>query len=129
MNVRIFLYVIVSLILIVFLKPENPTFSKLLTVMVSAIVAVTSINHLIPVMDFIKKLSDNSGFDNKYLEIILKCTAICFLGSFTSNLCKDNGENALVFSTEFICRSTIIVLSLPIYIDVVNWMTKLWQNT
>ena len=92
MNVRIILYVIVSLILIVFLKPENPTFSKLLTVMVSAIVAVASINHLIPVMDFIKKLSDNSGFDNKYLEIILKCTAICFLGSFTSNLCKDNGE-------------------------------------
>ena len=100
----------------------------IITFVISVIIAITSVNYIVPAIELIKKLSESSGFNNKYLEILLKCTAVCFLGNFTSNLCRDNGENTLVFSTEFVCKCTVIILSLPIYTDVIDWMTKLWQN-
>ena len=128
MNLKIFLYIISSLILIGILKPVNANISRILTLVISVIIAITSVNYIVPAIELIKKLSESSGFNNKYLEILLKCTAVCFLGNFTSNLCRDNGENTLVFSTEFVCKCTVIILSLPIYTDVIDWMTKLWQN-
>lgn len=128
MSVKIFLYIITSLILIGILKPVNSNISRILTLVISVIIAITSVNYIVPAIELIKKLSESSGFNNKYLEILLKCTAVCFLGNFTSNLCRDNGENTLVFSTEFVCKCTVIILSLPIYTDVIDWMTKLWQN-
>ena len=128
MSVKIFLYIITSLILIGILKPVNSNISRILTLVISVIIAITSVNYIVPAIELIKKLSESSGFNNKYLEILLKCTAVCFLGNFTSNLCRDNGENTLVFSTEFVCKCTVIILSLPIYTDVFDWMTKLWQN-
>ena len=125
---KFFAFVISSLVLIIILKQFNPSISRFLVITVSVILALSSIEFMQPAIDFVKTLSQNATFNNKYLEIILKCTAICFLGNFTSNLCKDNGENTLSFSTEFICRCSIIILSLPIYSDLLNWMLKLWEN-
>ncbi len=128
MNIKIFLFIIVSLLLVVFLKQVNPSISKFLAFSICIILALSSIEFLAPAIDFVKTLSQKASFNNNYLKIILKCTAICFLGNFISNLCKDNGENTLSFSTEFICRCCVVVMSLPIYSDLLNWMLRLWEN-
>ena len=128
MNIKIFAFIIVSLILVIFLKPVNPSISKLLVFSVCIILALSSIETLAYAINFIKALSQKANFNNIYLRIIIKCTAICFLGNFVSNLCKDNGENTLSFSTEFICRCCVVVMSLPIYSDLLNWMLRLWEN-
>ena len=129
MNIKFFAFIFISLVLVVILKQFNPSISKLLVFSVGIVLAITSINLLSPVLEFVISLSKKSSFNNRYLDIILKCTAICFLGNFTANLCKDNGENTLSFSTEFICRCSVILLSLPIYSDLLNWMLRLWGDS
>lgn len=125
---KAFAFIICVLLVLMVVKPFNANVSKAIIIIAGAMLTIVGINHLTPVFSFVSSLSQKIGFDNSYLEIIIKCTAICFLGSFASQLCKDSGEGTLAHSAEFICRCTVISLTLPIYIDVFNWIIKLWEN-
>lgn len=128
MSIKIFGFVICVLLALTVLKSFNGGISKTAAVVACLMLATFAVSLLQPAVDFINTLSSRVGFDNKYLEIIMKCTALCFLGSFTTNLCRDSGESTLAFTTEFACRCSIVVLTVPIYIDVLGWIIKLWEN-
>ena len=61
MSVKIFLYIITSLILIGILKPVNSNISRILTLVISVIIAITSVNYIVPAIELIKKLAENNG--------------------------------------------------------------------
>ena len=80
------------------------------------------------VIDFINTLASKAGIDEQYIGIILKCIGVCFLGDFAAGICRDCGENTLANNSEIVCKCSIIVIALPMYIDIFNLILKLWEN-
>ena len=127
--IKIISFIIASLFLSIVLKNSKSNLSVLVTVVAAVLLITLSINTLLPTIEFISSLSQKINFDNGYLKIILKCIAICYLGNFCSNLCKDSGESTLAYSSEIVCKCMVVSLSLPIYMDVFKWILKLWEST
>ena len=125
---KFFVIILAFVVISVLLKSTGSQISKLFSIAVCIIVMTYSLSSINPIIDLIKKLSEKANVSNSYLKIILKSIGICIIGDFTSNLCKDAGENALSFNCDLLCRISIISLSLPMYIDIFNIILKLWEN-
>ncbi len=129
MNIfKVFVLIICALFLILLLKNIKSSISLFITLGLSIILLIYAINQLQPIVDFIRNLSNKANIKSEYLKIIFKCIAICILGDFTSNFCKDTGESSLAYNSELVCKISIILISLPMYIDIFNLILKLWES-
>jgi len=126
--IKIISFIIVALIVSIILKNIKSNLSPLVSIFVVISVCIFSVITISPTIDFINSLALKIDLKESYLITVLKCIAICFLSSICTNICKDSGENALAYSAEIACRFTVISLTLPIYMDIFNWILKIWEN-
>ena len=126
--IKIMLLIICSLMLVTILKSVKSGVSVFLLIFVTAAVIVFVCTQLGSVIDFINTLASKAGIDEQYIGIILKCIGVCFLGDFAAGICRDCGENTLANNSEIVCKCSIIVIALPMYIDIFNLILKLWEN-
>ena len=126
--IKIMLLIICSLMLVTILKSVKSGVSVFLLIFVTAAVFVFVSTQLGSVIDFINTLASKAGIDEQYIGIILKCIGVCFLGDFAAGICRDCGENTLANNSEIVCKCSIIVIALPMYIDIFNLILKLWEN-
>lgn len=126
--IKIMLLIICSLMLVTILKSVKSGMSVFLLIFVTAAVFIFVCTQLGGVIDFINTLASKAGIDEQYIGIILKCIGICFLGDFAAGVCRDCGENTLANNSEIVCKCSIIVIALPMYIDIFNLILKLWEN-
>ena len=126
--IKIMLLIICSLMLVTILKSVKSGMSVFLLIFVTAAVFIFVCTQLGGVIDFINTLASKAGIDEQYIGIILKCIDICFLGDFAAGICRDCGENTLANNSEIVCKCSIIVIALPMYIDIFNLILKLWEN-
>ena len=126
--IKIMLLIICSLMLVTILKSVKSGVSVFLLIFVTAAVFVFVCTQLGSVIDFINTLASKAGIDEQYIGIILKCIGVCFLGDFAAGICRDCCENTLANNSEIVCKCSIIVIALPMYIDIFNLILKLWEN-
>lgn len=126
--IKIMLLIICSLMLVTILKSVKSGMSVFLLIFVTTAVFIFVCTQLGGVIDFINTLASKAGIDEQYIGIILKCIGICFLGDFAAGICRDCGENTLANNSEIVCKCSIIVIALPMYIDIFNLILKLWEN-
>ena len=117
-----------ALIAVIMLKSVKSSGAVFVLIAVTLICAGFTVTRLSAVISFINKLADSGGIEEKYIEMILKCMGICFLGEITSGICRDSGENTLAANSEIVCKFSIIAVSLPMYADIFNMIIKLWEN-
>lgn len=129
MIIKVFAFIICTLLLSVILKSVKSDFSMITSLLGSIIVLSLAIITLSPTITFILSLSERVSFNDQYMEIIFKSVVISLLGGLTSEMCKENGQNVLAQSTDIICKCTLLSLTLPIYIDVFNLILKLWKKS
>ena len=70
--------------------------------------------YLCEIVDLIKNYGTDSGIDSAYINIIVKALGISLVTQFSSDLCKDAGENALASKTEFAGKIVMLASALPI---------------
>jgi len=123
---KLIIFIFLALVIIILLKSIKSVLPLYLTIFVIATVCISSFVSIMPTVEFINTLSDRINIEDRYLKIIIKCISVCFLCSVCTNICKDCGESSLAFAAEVVCRFSMISLTLPIYIDIFNWIIKLW---
>ena len=126
--IKIMLLIVCALMLVTVLKSVKSGVSVFLLIFITAAVFTFVCTQLGGVIDFINTLASKAGIDEQYIGIILKCIGICFLGDFAAGICRDCGENTLANNSEIVCKCSIIVIALPMYIDIFNLILKLWEN-
>ncbi len=117
---------ICALILIVSIKDTNSQYTVLIAIAASVIILLYVITQLSVVTNFIDDLAVRAGIDNQYFEIILKALGICYLCEFGSSLCRDAGQNSLATKMELACKCSVLVISLPLFSDILELIAKLW---
>lgn len=118
--IKLAVIVVVSLLLIIFLKDVKREFALILTIACSVILFIFISNDFFSVFEKIYALSSGIGNVNSYVSLMLKILGISLISQFVVDLCRDAGENALASQTEIASKVIILIMTLPLFETVIN---------
>lgn len=81
--------------------------------------------HMSPVMSFIEKLCLLCSVNEQYTVILFKSLGICYITRFACDICKDCGENAIATVAEVSGKISLLIISLPLLEDLVDFIGRL----
>lgn len=118
-------FVLISLLLILFLKETKREFSIILAAACGIILFVTVADDLYDIATKIYDLSTQADNINTYISLMLRILGISLIAQFVADLCRDSGENALASQTETASKVLILIMTLPLFETVINIVTGL----
>ncbi|MDQ5983674.1 MAG: hypothetical protein RUMPE_00698 [Eubacteriales bacterium SKADARSKE-1] len=117
---------LVAAILSVMLKKYTPEYAIVLSILTSIFLFGIILSNVTLAIDKVKNLITLAGMPMEYAMILFKALGICFLAQFSADSCNDAGETALASKIEFVAKIIIIILSLPLFEEVIKMVTKLF---
>ena len=109
------------------LKKYSPEISIVIAIAAGAILLVSILSRTMPVVRSLQQLTDSIGLDPQYGVVLMKTIGICFLCQFTSDACKDAGQNALAAKVELATKIAVLLLALPLMENILQ-MTAGWMS-
>lgn len=76
-------------------------------------------------VESMQQLKQYLSIDSVYMESILKMIGITCLGEFTSDFCRDCGQEMLGRQVSMVARLTILGFSMPIVLAVLKAVSQL----
>ena len=119
---------LIALILIIIVKQYRPEFAIYISIISGIIIIFCAINKLTNIIDLLKQICNQSGVNNKYLDILIKMTGIAFLAEFAISICKDAGESSLANKVELGSKAIVISMSIPIIHNLLEIILNLMPN-
>ncbi|MGN0526764.1 MAG: SpoIIIAC/SpoIIIAD family protein [Acutalibacteraceae bacterium] len=119
MIIKIAVTAIVGVILLLLLKRTTAGFSvifEILLVLLIVLSVMPEINELISTLD---NFSFAVDINDTAIKTMLKAISILILGSISSDICRDNGENALAGVVELSVKLLAISCALPVFSAVI----------
>lgn len=118
-------FVLISLMLIIFLKDTNKEFALILTLACGIILFIAVAQDLYSVIKSIQDLSSGVKNIDTYVSLMIKILGVSLIAQFVVDLCRDAGENALASQTETASKIVILIMTLPLFETVINIVTGL----
>lgn len=112
-------------ILAVTLKQTTPNFSAMLALITGVVILIAVCTSLPTITSKIENLMNSTGVNTEYTTVLLKSVGICFICQFSSDICKDAGQNALSSKVELAGKVLILISALPLMEEVLNTATAL----
>lgn len=116
--------VLIGVLLSIKLKGMSNPLWLYLSVALSVFVAFYIVERFQFVMDFLDNLMGEIGLESGYFEILIKIVGISYLCEFTSNICKESGYSAVSNQIEIGGKLTMMVMSMPILLAIVEMITS-----
>lgn len=123
--IKIIGIIIISLIVIVFLKRTNGSFALLVTICAGIIILSIISSDLFRIVDNLTDLSNQIGVIQPFVNIMLKALGLSLLAQFVGDLCRDSGEITLANQTEIASKVVILITILPLFEAVLDIVTGL----
>ncbi|MFT3950900.1 MAG: SpoIIIAC/SpoIIIAD family protein [Oscillospiraceae bacterium] len=93
--------------------------AALVALICAVFVAVNVLGDIKRVLDMLGKLFEKADIDASYLKILFKALGICFVTQLATDVCRDNGENALATQLELAGKCAVLVVSIPLFSAVI----------
>jgi stage III sporulation protein AD len=116
---------LVAAVLSIILRQYKQEFGLYIPLIAGIIILTAVITAMRPVLDTVRKLMESAGMNNIYGETLLKGLAVCYLTQLATDACKDAGETAIAGKLELAGKIAIVVLSLPLFNNLVVLITGL----
>ena len=116
---------ITALIMIVIIRPYRPEFSIYISLIAGALILYFALDKFANFINLLKSISEKSGINRNFLEILIKMTLIAFLAEFAISICKDSGESAIANKVELGSKAIIVSMSIPIISNLLEVILKL----
>lgn len=116
--------VIIGVLLAIKLKSLNSPLWIYLSLSLSLFVVFYITDRLTFVMDFLDSIMGQIGLESGYFEILIKIIGISYLCEFTSNICRESGFVAVASQIEIGGKLTMMVMSMPILMAIVETITS-----
>lgn len=106
------------------IKSINSPLWVYLSLALSIFVLFYILNRLSFVLDFLDDVMGDIGLESGYFEILIKIVGISYLCEFASNICRESGFIAVAGQIEIGGKMTMMVMSMPILIAIVETITS-----
>lgn len=119
---------LISLIIIIIIKQYRPEFAIYISIFAGVLILYFVIDKFASIINLLKSISDKSGINSKFLEILIKMTLIAFLAEFGISICKDAGESAIANKLELGSKAIIVSMAIPIISNLLEVILKILPN-
>lgn len=116
----------VTAVITLILKEQGSGFHQLVSITGTVIAGLFAVNSIIPVLEYAGGMGSVSP---DILQLLIRTLGISYLTDFASSICRDTGETSLATSVELCGKAEIIVLSLPLFKQLMEFCTSLISNT
>ena len=111
-----------AVILIVLVKNYKPELGMLTALACSLLILYFLTDSMKYAFAYIAGLYHGLENGKTYFPIIMKVLAIAYITEFTSQLCKDAGENSIALKIENSARLIIAYMSLPAVVSLFEYL-------
>lgn len=118
---------LIATILYLILAKQGKDISVIFSIAVCVILAVSALQYIKPVIEFIEKLQSISKLDNEMLQIVLRAVGIGLLTEFTTLICTDAGNASLGKSLQLLATSIVLWMSLPLFTQLIDTIEEIFQ--
>lgn len=122
--IKISLLGICGVILGFFLKETRPEYGGLVTLGIGVMILGLAVGKIQYIFEVIEKLKDSLPVDGSYVATLIKMVGITYIGQFSAGICRDTGHQATAGQIDLFCRLSIMVLSLPILMALLDTIQK-----
>ena len=123
--IQVVTFSLVVMFLYLVLKESKSTVASMLLLISGIIIYIFIFPYVKEIMEFVKTMTNSSGIDVTYIQIVMKIIAISYLATFSSVLCKDVGINSIATKVEFTAKIMILLLAMPIMKNVLGSILKI----
>lgn len=106
---------VVCCVACVLFQKRTPELALLLSLLTCALVLVTALPLLSPVMTLLRRLESLTGLSGAVFAPLLKVAAIGLLSQLTGAVCRDSGQQALAQAVELGTGFVCLYLALPLF--------------
>lgn len=97
------------------LKQYNKEYGLFISLAASVFIIGVILGAIGPVLNFIDSLGEISETDNKYIGILIKALAVCYIVQIAADCCRDCGESAIASKIELAGKIALLIISLPLF--------------
>ena len=116
---------IIAAILSLVLKEYKPELSIHISIVTGVLIFILVLGKLNSVLSILKLYVTKSGIDILYFSTILKVIAIAYITEFGAQICRDSNEGSIASKIEFAGKVIIMVMAVPIYVALLDIITKI----
>ena len=117
--------VLTALVLYLCLNKHNKDSSILLTLAVCAMVLLSTITILRPVLTFLEKVQTIGNLDNDLLSVLLKAVGIGMIAEISMLICKDAGNESMGKTIQMMATAVVLWISIPAFDKLLSLMNKI----
>ena len=112
----------------VLLKGWRPEIAIQISLAASAVIFILLAPYLKGVVEMLSNISEQTGVNTKYINVVLRVIGIAYVAQFGAELCRDAGESAVASKIEFAGKIIIMTLSMPIMYKLLDVVNKIIQG-
>ncbi len=116
---------VVTVIIIVTLRPKNNEIAIMLGVCCAVIILLNILFQVSSIIGTINNIVAAADISINYVVILLKVVGICLLTEFAVNTCKDAGSQSLAGNVSLAGKIMVTITALPLYGDILNTVLSL----
>lgn len=102
------------------LKQNKAEFSVYLCIGISLLIFFSIFHYLEVIIDTMREVAATINLNNTYIMTLLKMLGVTYVAEFASGICRDAGYQTIASQIEIFSKLTILVLSLPILVALLN---------
>lgn len=122
--IKISLLGICGVILGFLLKGTKPEYAAFVTMGIGIVILGLAVGKIRYIYEVMEELRESVGFEKSYLSSLIKTLGIAYIGQFSAGICRDAGHQATAGQIELFCRLSIMVLSLPVLMALLETIQK-----
>ena len=118
MNMDLFavvIFCITATVLALVLRQYRPEYAIFVSLGCSVLVVLYVLNGISQVMEELGELFSNTLLSEELIQVVLKCLGICILTELAGQTCRDAGESAIGAKVELAGKVTLVVVSMPLF--------------
>ena len=123
--VKIAVIGLTAVILCIMIKPLKSEYAVMLSITACILIFFLVLSRLTVILESLSQITEAIGLKETYLGLLLKIIGISYIGEFTSNVCKDSGYQAISGQIEMVGKITIISMSLPVFLAILNTVEEI----
>ena len=111
---------VAGVLLIGVLKNSMSVYSGVARIALVGIVVLSVAPQITEVMEVLRNIEVGEYVSTEGIKIMFKIFAILSIGAVASDICRDNGENAVANAVDLSVKMLAISCGLPVFMAVIN---------
>ncbi len=116
---------IVAVVLCVIVRQIKPDSALAISIAAGIIITAAVLIAIAPSVSALSQLSEKAGIDEGIIKAMLKALAVCYITTLCADCARDAGETALGSKLELAGRTAIVVISLPVFTSLADFVTDM----